>query len=225
MLDPQQTVAQTVLDHSECAAVFVKNRIDFCCRGELSIADAAAGRGVALAGLLGELQEAIAQRNPVATKDPRNLTTDELLDHIVVRHHDYLRQALPFVEALAAKVNRVHGGHNSKLVALDRAVHELAAALLPHLDNEEEALFPTLRDSGAKAAPELMRRLFRAMHEEHLTVSRLLEEIRAAADDFTLPGWACNSYRTLFAELRRLEADLFSHVHLENHVLRPRFGA
>ena len=46
-----------------------------------------------------------------------------------------------------------------------------------------------------------------------------------ASDDFTLPEWACNSYRTLFAELKQVESDVFTHVHIENHVLRPRFVA
>ena len=55
-------------------------------------------------------------------------------------------------------------------------------------------------------------------------VAQLLERIRAASDDFTLPDWACNSYRTLFSELEQLEGDVFTHVHLENHVLRPRFA-
>jgi len=53
----------------------------------------------------------------------------------------------------------------------------------------------------------------------------LLERVRAAGDDFTLPPWACNSYRALFSELAQLEGDVFTHVHLENHVLRPRFSA
>jgi len=48
--------------------------------------------------------------------------------------------------------------------------------------------------------------------------------IRVASDDFALPDWACNSYRTLFSELQQMESDVFTHVHLENHVLQPRFS-
>jgi regulator of cell morphogenesis and NO signaling len=40
MIDPQRTVASVVLDHSECAAVFQRHRIDYCCRGNLSVAAA-----------------------------------------------------------------------------------------------------------------------------------------------------------------------------------------
>jgi regulator of cell morphogenesis and NO signaling len=46
--------------------------------------------------------------------------------------------------------------------------------------------------------------------------------MRTAAEDYSVPEWACDSYRTLFRELERLEADVHRHVHLENHVLLPR---
>ena len=37
------------------------------------------------------------------------------------------------------------------------------------------------------------------------------------------PEWGCSSYRVLMSELEALEGDVLRHVHLENHVLMPRF--
>ncbi len=223
MLDRTQAVAAVVLDHSECAEVFKRNRIDFCCRGDLSIEAAAKERGVDVEGLVADLSRAIAARHGEQQADPRELSTPSLVAHIVSKHHDYLRRALPFVRALAQKVGRVHGDHNPKLRDLDQAVGELTEALMPHLDEEEQVLFPMLAAKGSDRA-ERTRQLD-AMHAEHLAVAKLLERIRAASDDFGLPEWACNSYRALFSELRQLESDTFTHVHLENHVLKPRFEA
>jgi regulator of cell morphogenesis and NO signaling len=221
MPDRSQTVASVVLEHSECAEVFQKNRIDFCCKGELSVEAAARSRGLDVDGLLTDLTRAIEARRGERSADPRELSTPSLVAHIVSKHHDYLRKTLPFVKALAQKVGRVHGDHNPKLRDLDKAVDELSASLLPHLDDEEQDLFPTLtaKDVDRTKAAKLLE----AMQSEHLTVAKELERIRAASEDFTLPEWACNSYRTLFSELRQLESDVFTHVHLENHVLRPRF--
>jgi regulator of cell morphogenesis and NO signaling len=56
-----------------------------------------------------------------------------------------------------------------------------------------------------------------------LTVGDLLARIRALTAGFTTPEWGCNTYRVLMAELDGLEADVLRHVHLENHVLAPRF--
>lgn len=222
MLSRGQAVASVVLDHPECAQVLKRHRIDFCCRGDVTLEAAAAEKGVDVDALLAELSRTVAARHESRPADPRALTTPDLIEHIVSKHHAYLRGALPFLGELAAKVGRVHGEHNPKLRALDQAVGELKDALLTHLDDEEKALFPALaaKDADRDAAWPLLEGMF----DEHLAVAKILERIRAAADDFSVPDWGCNSYRTLFAELRGLESDVFTHVHLENHVLRPRFA-
>ena len=61
------------------------------------------------------------------------------------------------------------------------------------------------------------------MQQEHLHVGNLLARMRIYADDFSAPDWACGSYRTLMRELAALEMDTLRHVHLETHVLMPRF--
>lgn len=223
MLNPRQSVASVVLDHSACAEVFQRHRIDFCCRGDLSLEEAARDRKLDVQALLTELSNTIAARSGHNQGDPRSLTTAQLVAHIVGRYHDSLRRVLPFVKAMAAKVRRVHGDHNPRLHALDDAVDELVELLLPHLDDEEQALFPLL--TGATPNPDEAQRQLTSMTEEHHAVAAVLERIREATEEFSLPEWACTSYRTLFSELEQLEADIFAHVHLENHVLRPRFTA
>ena len=223
ILNRQQPVASVVLDHSECAQVFQRHRIDFCCQGDQSIEAAANAKKVDVDALLAELSHAIAERCGEPQADPRELTTPRLVAYIVSKHHEYLRKTLPFVRALATKVSRVHGDHNPKLRHLETAVEEICAALLPHLDEEEQSLFPALMSKEPDQTA--IARQIESMQDEHLAVAKLLERIRAASDEFTLPEWACNSYNTLFAELKQLESDVFTHVHLENHVLRPRFAA
>jgi regulator of cell morphogenesis and NO signaling len=222
MLNPDQTVASLVLDHSECAPIFQSHHIDFCCRGDLTIKDACLARGIDHAALLQELARAIAERTGRGESDPRTLSTRALLAHIVADYHEPLCRCLPFVEMLASKVSRVHGNENAHLVELDAAVRELAARLVPHIEAEEQVLFPAL------LAPVLDRALiaaeFASMLDDHLALGALLDRIRNATEDFRVPDWACNSYEALFSELQLLEERLRRHVHLENHVLRPRFS-
>lgn len=215
MLDPTSRVADVVLAHSECAPVLARLRIDYCCRGHLPLGEACAQRGLAVDAVLEELERAIATRSPADT-DPRTLSTPELVSHIVARHHGYLREALPFVLQLAAKVARVHGGGEPRLVALDGVVRDLAGALLAHIDEEERDLFRSL-DRPASHAAELDK-----MQGDHLEIARMLDTVRETTENFRVPPSACGSYRTLFAELEALEGDVMQHVHLENHVLAPR---
>lgn len=223
MINPQQTVADLVLDHSECAAVFQRHHIDFCCKGDRSIEAASKQAGINTAALLEELSHAITERSGQGT-DARALSTPALIEHIVEKHHGYLRAALPFVSALATKVSRVHGSHNPRLQTLEEIVHELADVLRAHLDEEEEVLFPALQH-GTESEMKLIAHGLESMHDEHLAVGAALTRLRRVADNYIPPDWACNSYRTLFSELAQLESDIFTHVHLENHVLMPRFAS
>lgn len=208
-------VATLVLEHQAAARIFHKHRIDFCCRGEQTLAEACAARGLSVRALVEELD---LPAEPGDERDLRALSTPEVIDRIVEHHHAYLREALPFVRAMAAKVARVHGDTNANLPRLDAIVRELADTLEPHLEDEEQRLFPALRANQRGLAEQLA-----AMRSEHEQVGALLERARTAAEDYRVPEWACRSYRALFAELEQLEYDTLRHVHLENHLLAPRF--
>lgn len=219
MIDSNQSVAALVLEHPATAEVLQQHRIDFCCRGQESLRDVAGQRQLPLEPLVEQLERAIQARQGVPGLDARTLDTPALIAHIVDTHHAMLRRALPFVQTLSVKVARVHGDHNPKLRPLERAVQDLVDALLPHLDDEEASLFPGL--IANPTSPGVQQEL-QVMAEEHLEVAAIIERIHEASEEFSLPEWACNSYRTLFNELQAVETDLFRHVHLENHVLRPR---
>jgi len=219
MIDPNQTIASIVLDHSECAAVLQRHRIDYCCRGEMSLAAACRERGLDMGEMIGKLEEAISGRRG-DDHDTRRLSSSALIAHILLRYHAPLRDMLPFVRGLAAKVARVHGEHNPHLIELNEIVAELSDTLEAHIDDEEIRLFPTF--VGGDPGRALVGDLRKSTRDEHAAVGALLHRMRAESDDYAVPDWACTSYRALFRELERLETDVLRHVHLENHVLLPR---
>jgi regulator of cell morphogenesis and NO signaling len=225
MFDHNWPVATIVLDHPACAPVLQRHRIDFCCAGELTLEAACAARGLDPAAVLGELRTAIAETTNARSRSPadlRELPTPALLTRIVDTHHAYLRRVFPTLAMLAGKVARVHGAREPRLTALASAVDELVGVLGPHLDHEEQVLFPSLLD-GRTAAPETAVAL-EDMARDHHAVALLLDRIHDGSDGFSAPTWACNSYRALVDQLRDLDGDIRQHVHLENHVLRPRFA-
>jgi len=222
IIDRRSTIAGIVLEHSECAQVFCDHRIDFCCRGERTLEAACAEKGLEVEEVVTALEHAIAGRKESAAPDPRAMSTPELISYIVSRHHAYLYAALPFLAPLAAKVARVHGDHNPKLLALRDAFEDLSTTLEPHLHEEEGVLFPALR--AEPRDHRLIAGELASMQREHLEVGAMLACVRALADDFVPPYWACGSYRTLLSELAALEMDTLRHVHIETHLLMPRFA-
>jgi regulator of cell morphogenesis and NO signaling len=222
MLDKHQTVADIVQTYSECAPVFQRHGIDFCCRGKVSIEAACHEQGIDLQALLHTLEDEIEKRGPEPRTDFSTWSTRRLVDHIVGEHHGYLREALPFLTTLSAKVARVHGKKDPRLAELATLIQKLADTFLPHLDAEERVIFPLLQ--AQSAGPERLEKELVAMMSDHSELAELLKAIRAAAGNFVVPEGACNSHRTLLSELVHLETDTFQHVYLENHVLSPRFA-
>jgi regulator of cell morphogenesis and NO signaling len=220
-IDPNETVARIVARFPASARVFQAHRIDFCCRGEMTVAEALRGRPEPPEELLAEL-EAIARRLPVAEAEPvADMGVAALVGRILDRHHAFLRRALPDLEPLLQKIADVHGDRDPRLLELLAVFRGMRASLEAHLAEEETVLFPLLmsRDADrARAARELGR-----MREEHLEVGRALDAMRDITDDFATPEWGCATYRLAMAELDDLTSDVLRHVHLENHVLVPRF--
>jgi regulator of cell morphogenesis and NO signaling len=206
-----------VLDHSECAAVFARHRIDYCCKGAKPLVKACEDLGLDVDDVIDELETAIARRT-VTAPDPRTMSTREAIVTLIAPYHQYLHRTMPFLAMLASKVARVHGDHEPSLREVDRQVAQLCAMLAAHLAKEENQLFPALLEDRDATA------LLRDMRREHEEVGELLHALRAVAANYVPPPWACNSYRTLMGELAALEADVLEHVHIENHVLLPRYG-
>ncbi len=215
------TLAQIATEYPAAARVFRKHGLDYCCHGNVSVEEACESPRLDPDALVAELEEAAGEAgaNPDGWDDPRALSLLALVSRIVDHHHAYARHALPHVSDLVAKVVRAHGSRDPGLVDLEAAVRELSDIFLPHLDDEEEALFPSLLATPRDRA--LVERELDRMQADHLAVGDLLARIRRLAHGFIVPEWGCVTYRVLMAELEALEADTLRHVHLENHVLAP----
>ena len=223
VISPDQLVAQIVLEHPRCARLLVERDIDFCCRGAVPLSEACAGAGLEVTTLLAELQ-AVASLEPASSSgvDPRSLTSLQLVAHIVDQHHVYLRKALPLLELLAARVVEAHAARQPSLERMQSVLHALRGLLEPHLHKEEAVLFPLL--IGGRAQQRIREELG-WMRSEHLQVGEALRELRLLSERFVPPAWACPTYRALMSELETMDRDTLEHVHLENNVLAPRFGA
>jgi regulator of cell morphogenesis and NO signaling len=191
------------------------HNIDYCCGGERSLAAAAAAQGQSLAEIEGKL----AALAPAGAAAPQ--PTDELIDHILTRFHETHRRELPELIALADKVEQRHAAHPAVPRGLADALRETAAALDEHMQKEEQVLFPLMRSGGHPmiGAP------ISCMRGEHVMHGERLDHLEALAGGLALPVEACATWGALYAGLRKLIDDVHEHVHLENNVLFPRFGA
>lgn len=212
------TVGDIVTRMPALSRVFEHARIDYCCGGGRPLGEVCRETGADAHAILSALQEAAAAESG-PTLDLQAVGLSDLVDHIVGTHHVYLRTELPRLDALTDKVSSVHGDRDARLRSVRERFTALAAELSSHMIEEEQVLFPKVRESdtsGSLAAP------IRRMEADHDAVGATLSALSELTDDYTAPDWACNTYRAMLDALEHLQHDLHQHVHKENNVLFPR---
>lgn len=226
-LDPKTvTVGEIVAQDIHAAEVFKRLGIDFCCNGKQTLTDACQRAKVSLALVLSHLnQNSSAERLP--SEQFTTWPLDFLGDYILNVHHRYLYQNLPFIDELVQKVAGKHGGQYPGLLIVRQLFADLHTDLLAHLQKEEVALFPFIKQLSAKADQSADRSFsleapIHCMEHEHDNAGTLLLQLRKSTDNYTPPIDACNSHRLMLAKLAELEADLMQHIHLENNILFPK---
>ena len=156
------------------------------------------------------------------------------MQHIVVRHHAYLRKELPLMERLVARVRETRGRSDANTLApLEKVFRFFKRELENHLRREEEVLFPLIGqvETASKSGAEPPRFPFGPlanpigiMEEDHDAERRQMQKMLVFTGNYTGPAETANVFRSLFERLQILESDLRLHVHLEDHILFPRAG-
>ncbi len=220
-LDRSTTLAQIVTDHPEAARVFLRHGMDYCCHGDVSVAEACREAPLDPEVVFAELEEALGGggERPAPEEDPRALSGAALIARIVERYHGPARRSLARIAPILEKVVAVHGPRDARLAKLQAIFREISEAFLPHLDEEEQVLFPALL--APRPDPAVVSRELERMGGDHLLVGRQLARMRSLTSCYATPEWGCLTYHSLMSELEAFEADTLRHVHLENHVLAP----
>ena len=169
-------------------------------------------------------------------KFPDNKDYDEwelgmLADYIVATHHQYIKDNAESLNGLAIKVAEHHGENNPELHRVATSTHHFLQDLLNHITNEEEVLFPVIRQLLIKKdnpSEELsyeagtLDHPIRILLKEHEIAGEDLNFLRRITNNFAPPKNACNSFTYLYEKLKEFESDLYIHLRIENDYLFPR---
>jgi len=212
----QATLAELAVTLPAASRVFRRYGLDFCCHGARPLAEACAPRGVDPASVLAEIESERGVVPDFTRWDERPL--EELIDHLVGYYHRRLRDELPELVALAAKVESRHADKASCPRGIRAHLEEVHRAVLEHLAKEEQVLFPMIRAGRGS----MTRGPIDVMESEHQDHAENLARTRSLTADLTAPDEACPTWRALYLRLGALEAELMEHIHLENNVLFRR---
>lgn len=228
IVNPNMTIEEIIARFPPAAEVFETVGIDYCCGGKSTLEMACKVRGISTALVLDRLEKQAgpgpAERAPEAFE---SLSASALADHIEQAHHQPLWLELDRLDALSAKVARVHGAKEPRLNAVREVFLEFAHDLSEHMVKEERILFPLIRSleaSGPEAASHCgsVANPIRQMESDHEQAEAALARLRELTDGYVPPDYACFSYRSLLTGLERMEADLREHMRKESQYLFPK---
>lgn len=210
----EQPVSEIASRIPGATRLFRENRINFCCRGELSLSQAARERDLDPASLADTLARMVPNDPAVQPEE-----TAALIAHIQKRYHDTFRAEIPELIVLSHKVERVHRDNPHVPAGLADTLAGLSAEMELHMQKEEGMLFPSMINGDAAVLGGPLN-MMEAEHREH---AALIERIIDLTDNFTVPEGACRSWQILYHLGAKLTDDLMEHIHLENNILFPRF--
>ncbi len=218
------SVGEIVANDYRTSAAFKKAGIDFCCGGKQSFTEACTEKGIDAEKLENEILK--------ATEEPlneymnfKNWEPGFLSDYIVNTHHKFVVKNLPDLVFYTHKIADVHGDNHPELVEVADLFVKINDELLQHLKNEEEVLFPAIKEAvqtNSEKAKETIKSEIERMLGEHEFAGGAMDDINAITKGYLVPEDGCNTYRVAFKLLEQFEDDLHTHVHLENNILFPK---
>lgn len=148
-----------------------------------------------------------------------------LIDTILATHHELARVLAARIGALAPTVATTGARLDGRLTEVADTCALLEREMLSHLQREETALFPVIRELEAEGADEgdvgMLFSPIVCMKREHNGIDELFARLRYLTDGYQAPVWASDDHRDLLATLAAFETDTVEHVRKENDELFP----
>ncbi|HET8541747.1 MAG TPA: DUF542 domain-containing protein [Anaeromyxobacter sp.] len=207
-VDRTATVAQIAAQHAATKPVFRRYDIDYCCRGDATVAEACRERRLRPEQVLADLERAIAGAPAGGARDPG----PQAAVAEVARRHASERRALPYIASLLPKIAGRFRTRDGRVDVLCDAGQDLVDTLEAYLDEDERRLLP----AAARGGCEVVRG---EIDRHHAELEALLAHVRALAREFVAPEWGDREYRALMEELETLERDVKTRVGVEEREL------
>ena len=196
-------IGHIAAEHPAATRVFYRFGIDFCCGGGNSLEAVCNARGIDPGVVLDAVREELLE-GPADGTNWMDVDLNVLIDHILVTFHKPLREELPRLDAMMAKVSEVHREKDARLAALHLAFAALRAELDAHMMKEEQILFPMICQGQGESASGPVS----VMEHEHDSAAAALRKMRELTDGFRPPDEACTTWRAMLHGLEGLEREV-----------------
>lgn len=224
-----KTIGEIVAEDYRTAQIFKNHDIDFCCNGNRSIKEACEEKNMQPESVLDEIEK-LQNKSSDGNTDYQSWPLDLLADYIQKKHHRYVDEQIPILNAYLEKLCRVHGNRHPELLEITELFKECGGQFTVHMKKEELILFPFIRKMvTAGAGQTTLQPNFKSvenpiemMKHDHTIEGERFRKIANLSNQYNPPADGCGTYQVTFALLKEFEEDMHLHIHLENNILFPK---
>ncbi len=229
------TISNLLLSYPQLLELFEKEKIDYYCNGNLSLAELSSQRNYSEAQkekLYKEIDGAILNQSENHSKiNPAYQSLKELCGYINRVHHEFVVKEVQEITELLLKLKE---GEESSYPELDEALvltEKLFNEIKAHLSKEETVFFPLIRyleDCKRFAEkPHLgrnrpMEKIVRLLESDHTLSTKVIAQIIKTLTTIKTNHKDAGIVKILVKKFERVEKDLHIHIHLENNILFPK---
>lgn len=231
-ISPASFISDIVNNDYRTSEVFRKYGIEYYYSGQWSLDKVCQSNNLDLSAILKELELSMHTIHLPNTLQFEKWSVDFLIDYIINIHHAYLKKALPGTKEQLEKFEVSYRDIFPALTEVLLVVNDLVAEMLPHMQHEEEIIFPYIKQvahayNNREAYASLLVRTLRkpvetVMHHEHETVNKMLSQIKLLTHNYTPPENASTKHKVAYQKLKEIDDDLTQHIYLENNILFPK---
>lgn len=232
-IDPAAKPREIVEMDYRTADVFGRYGINYCCGVQWPLEQVCEIQGIRMNDLMADLQTACRTVNIPSGTQYEKWSVDFLTDYIINIHHQYLERSFPELEQSLDHFIEEHGKRLPYFMDLLEEFKGLVETVMPHLKQEEESIFPYLRqvahayeEKSDPFATLLVKTLRKPLSgfadQEHLMIGKKVRRFRELTNNYIVPPKACSSHQVILGKIKELDQDLLQHLYLENDVLIPK---
>ena len=223
----EQSVADVIGQSPQASRLFDQLGIPWAASTDSTFGDLCQAAGLEPSIVRGVLFDSSAASDRITRALDDRASLSELVDHIVVRHHGYLRRKLPLMQLLLDRAILIEGDRCPSLRQVEQVFRQLRRVVGEHMIMEEQVLFPLIRelDGAARRGTGYRGGIHRSISSilhDHGPTEQLMVKLRQLTGDYNPPLDCCPPYAALVKELRELECDMLEHTRKEVDLLLPR---
>lgn len=151
-------------------------------------------------------------------------TVAELIDLLIINHHEYMKIELPRVTKLSYTIRRVHGNTHPELHEVEKTFKILAEQIEEYIDVEEH-LFKLVKDTEKLKIEDnlqIMQVESNNLKNRQIMIKDGFEKLRCQTNNNVAPDDGCQTFDLTYELYSEIEKLLNNQFDIENKYLFPR---